>query len=229
MKFKHDNPNSSHVLATTIKEAIENCMFGYTPNNATPIREDTKYYAYLQRGSDPAPRYGMFTAGGDFGVGHDGNIRNTTIDGSIGSEFKFLTEQFNYPVQFLKLPAGYDRIVLNVYFRDLDQNNDFIFTMIPVIKESIPLKNTEVIVHLHINKNHSNGEQVHFWQVKDWVNSSEAGEYLFDNITDFIELTSSNIDAGSIKTLRAIACPYENVIRGYDTNNVPVLGWFEAN
>ena len=225
MPFKHDEPNDSYVLPYTIKEAIENCMFGYTPNNATPIREDTKYYAYLQRGTEPL-KYDMFYASV---ISPDGRISEKGTD-KIGSEFKFLnydSEAYKYPLQFLKLPAGYDRIVLNVYFRDLDQDGDFIFTMIPVINESIPLKNTEVIVHLHINKNQSNGEDVHFWQVKDWVNPEDRGG-LFDPtlITNYIELTSSVIDAGSIKTLRAIACPYKDVIGGY-TGNVPVLGWFE--
>lgn len=224
--FKHDNPNTSHVLASTIKEAIENCMFGYTYNSVHDIDISTKYYAYLQRGTEPL-KYGMFQAGGVLGVGPEGNSRGTN---KVGSDFKFLNYDsvgFEYPLQFLKLPAGYDRIVLNVYFRDLQQDNDFIFTMIPVINESIPLKNTEVIVHLHINKNHSNGEDIHFWQVKDWVNPEDRGG-LFDpsHITDYIDLVRKDIDAGSIKTLRAIACPYEDVIGGY-TGNVPVLGWFE--
>lgn len=224
MPFKHDNPNSSHVLANTIKEAIENCMFGHTFNSEHDIDISTKYYAYLKRGSEPVAKYGMFQAGDVLGVGPAGNSRGTN---EVGSEFKFLnydTESYSYPLQFLKLPAGYDRIVLNVYFRDLQLDNDFIFTMIPVINETIPLKNTEVVVHLHLDKH---GEDVHFWQVKDWVNSSEDGEYLFNNITDYIELTRSNINAGSIKTLRAMACPYTGVIGGYNTNNVPVLGWFE--
>ena len=97
--------------------------------------------------------------------------------------------------------------------------------MIPVINETIPLKNTEVIVHLHLDKD---GEDVHFWRVKDWVNPEDRGG-LFDPslITNYIELTNNtDIDAGSIKTLRAIACPYKDVIGGY-TGNVPVLGWFE--
>ena len=220
MPFKHDNPNSTHVLASTIKDAIANCMFGYTYNDATGVREDTKYYAYLQRGTEPL-KYGIFAAAT---VGSDGNSRGTN---KIGSEFKFLnydSEAYQYPLQFLKLPAGYDRIELNVYFRDLHDDGDFVFTMIPVINETIPLKNTEVIVNLHLDKN---SEDVRFWQVKDWVDPDDRGG-LFDPslITNYIKFVKEDIDGGCIKTLRAIACPYKDVIGGY-TNNVPVLGWFQ--
>ena len=224
MPFKHDDITINNSLPYLMKKAIANCMFGYTWNNATGVEEMSKYYAYIKRGSQTIPEYGIYLAH-TIGLNVNNDSEYDSTHGKLGSTFTFFNNNYGKPLQFFLLPDGYDRIELNVYFKDLDQDNDLIFTMIPVINKAIPLKNTEVIVNFHLDKN---AEDIWFWKLTDWVEPNDRGG-LFnpDNITRYIDFDDTTIAGGHIKTLKTIACPYKDVIGGY--NKVPILGWFEAN
>lgn len=160
-------------------------------------------------------------------------IKGETIDASSWKDlvgdgkalFKFFdNDDKKQPMTLGYVPNGYDEIDLNIYYRDID-DDDFIFSLVPVTNY-----NQTVRFNVTINQGwiKNSGEDIRAWKNIGWSVANNTGIIeTFDDMTSFAEFCNiGDTDKGGMLILKGIACPSKLV-----TNwNVapPLLGWHYA-
>lgn len=128
------------------------------------------------------------------------------------------------PMTLGYVPDGYNEVELNIYFRDID-DEDFVFTLVPVTNF-----NQTVRFNVTINQgwNENDGEDIRAWKNIGWSVASNAGIInTFDNMTSFAEFGNiGDTKKGSMLMLKGIACPSRLVLNWNAAP--PILGWHYA-
>jgi len=160
-------------------------------------------------------------------------IKGETIDASSWKDlvgdgkalFKFFdNDDKEQPMTLGYVPDGYNEVDLNIYFRDID-DEDFAFTLVPVTNS-----NQTVRFNVTINQGwiKNGGEDIRAWKNTGWSVASTAGvTETFNNMTSFAKFCKiGDTDDGGMLILKGIACPTTLVT----TWNAapPLLGWHYA-
>lgn len=157
-------------------------------------------------------------------------IKGETIDASTWKDLVgdgkalfmfFNNDEKEQPMTLGYVPDGYNEVDLNIYFRDID-DDDFVFTLVPVTNF-----NQTVRFNVTINQGWSenDGEDIRAWKNVGWSVANITGiTDTFDNMTSFAEFGNiGDTKEGSMLMLKGIACPSRSVT----TWNAapPILGW----
>lgn len=157
-------------------------------------------------------------------------IKGETIDASTWKDlvgdgkalFMFFdNDEKEQPMTLGYVPDGYNEVDLNIYFRDID-DDDFVFTLVPVTNF-----NQTVRFNVTINQgwDENGGEDIRAWKNVGWSVADITGiTDTFDNMTSFAEFGNiGDTKEGSMLMLKGIACPSRSVT----TWNAapPILGW----
>ena len=149
----------------------------------------------------------------------------TDLVGDNKALFKFFdNDEKEQPMTLGYVPEGYNEVELNIYFRDID-DDDFVFTLVPVTNY-----NQTVRFNVTINQgwNENDGEDIRAWKNIGWSVASNAGIIdTFDNMTSFAEFGNiGDTKKGSMLMLKGIACPSRSVLNWNAAP--PLLGWHYA-
>ena len=160
-------------------------------------------------------------------------IKGETIDASSWKDlvgdgkalFKFFdNDDKEEPMTLGYVPDGYNEIELNIYFRDID-DDDFVFTLVPVTNY-----NQTVRFNVTINQGwiENSGEDIRAWKNIGWSVASNAGvTETFNNMINFAEFCKiGDTDDGGMLILKGIACPSTSVTNWNAAP--PILGWHYA-
>ena len=135
---------------------------------------------------------------------------------------------YEYPMSLSYIPAGYDEIEINIYFKNVG-SSDIVFPMVACIKRR---QFTKVRVNLILADNDDESEDVHFWETKNWKN---PGENVWEDLEganprcDFVDLHEYTLNKSKALCLEAIACPrtyqFEGGFDGNYSDLTQILGW----
>ena len=157
-------------------------------------------------------------------------IKGETIDASLWKDlvgdnkalFKFFdNDDKEEPMTLGYVPDGYNEVDLNIYFRDID-DDDFVFTLVPVTNY-----NQTVRFNVTINQGWSKngGENIRAWKNTGWSVASNTGIInTFNNMTNFADFCNiGDTKEGSMLVMKGIACP-STLVTNWNVAP-PLLGW----
>ena len=132
--------------------------------------------------------------------------------------------EYENPMSMSFIPAGYDEIELNIYVRNIG-NNDIILPFVPCVARN---QYTKVRVNIILGWEDNGGEDIWFWQTKKWMNQGADIWTDLQNTDpnfDYVELTHIDLDKYHTLCLEAIACPHNIYYEGSSWTGTKMLGW----